>query len=305
MATKKSTACTLKVGQIEKNPILALGVSAKDVSEYERVTKAFGNVAPAIVGQRGNMYSMLSGQAKLEACAHSGLKEIPAIVADVGGEEEQMKLSLLLSTVREEGGALSEGAFINILTGQHGVARRDLAKLLKKSKSWISKRQSLDAKLSENVKEMVKGGAVCARAAEEIAKLPGDLQTGFAAKASMEGLSKAKVAQLVRLYRRGDTSDAVRDAILRDPLAVLGAQAGKPGTVRLERRGMHGRIPGSIRLLIRLASELKGFLAEADAEEMETVRASLDSLRPAWADLGAALELARVSPGKQGGGAHD
>ena len=45
MATKKSTACTLKVGQIEKNPILALGVSAKDVSEYERVAKALARAS--------------------------------------------------------------------------------------------------------------------------------------------------------------------------------------------------------------------------------------------------------------------
>ena len=304
MASKKNTACTLKAGQIEKSPVLALGVSAKDVSEYERIAKAYGNVAPVIVGQRGNMYSILSGQAKLEACMHSGLKEIPASVTEISDEAEQMKLALLLSTIREEGGALSEGAFINILTAQHGVARRDLAKLLKKSKSWISKRQSLDARLSGNVKDMVRSGAVCARAAEEIAKLPGDLQAAFAAKTAMEGLSKTKVSQLVDLYRREDTSDAVRGAIISDPLAVLGAH-GKPGSMRLERRGAHERIFGSIRLLIRLISDLKGLLAGADAEAKELARTGLDELRSAWADLGAVLEIAGVSPGKQGDAACD
>ena len=70
MASKKNKACTLKVVQIEKNPILALGTSEKDVKTYERVAKAYGNVVPAIVGQSGNAYRMLAGQARLEACAH-------------------------------------------------------------------------------------------------------------------------------------------------------------------------------------------------------------------------------------------
>jgi ParB-like chromosome segregation protein Spo0J len=115
MTSKKNKACTLKVGQIEKNPILALGTNEKDVEKYERVTKVYGNVAPAIVGQSGNAYRILAGQARLEACAHNGIQEMPVIVAEINSEDEQMKLALLLSTVREEGGPLSEGAFINAI----------------------------------------------------------------------------------------------------------------------------------------------------------------------------------------------
>jgi DNA replication protein DnaC len=55
MASTKNNACILKVGQIERNPILALDTSEKDVQKYERVAKAYGNVAPAIVGQSGNL----------------------------------------------------------------------------------------------------------------------------------------------------------------------------------------------------------------------------------------------------------
>ena len=176
MTSKKNKACTLSVGQIEKNPILALGTSEKDVKTYERVAKAYGNVAPAIVGQSGNAYRILAGQARLEACAQQGIREMPAIVAELTGEEDQMKLALLLSTVREEGGPLSEGAFIDALVTCHGVPRRELMTLLKKSKSWLSKRQALALKLSEEVKEMVRGGVLCVRTAEEIAKLPSDVQ---------------------------------------------------------------------------------------------------------------------------------
>jgi ParB-like chromosome segregation protein Spo0J len=126
MASTKNKACTLKVGEIEKNPILALNIGEKDVEKYGRVTKAYGNVAPAIVGQNGKAYRVLAGQARLEACVHSGIQEMPVIVAEISVPVEQMKLALLLSSVREEGGALSEGAFIDTLVTHHGVTRRQL-----------------------------------------------------------------------------------------------------------------------------------------------------------------------------------
>ena len=222
MASKKNKACTLKVVQIEKNPILALGTSEKDIKTYERVTKAYGNVVPAIVGQSGNAYRILAGQARLEACAHQGIREIPAIVAELSDEADQMKLALLLSTVREEGGPLSEAAFIDTLVTRYGVGRRELMTLLKKSKSWITKRQALALKLSEEVKGMVKDGTICARAAEEISKLPSDVQFPFACTAARDGLNKNNIEALVGLYRREDTGEALRGTILNSPLTVLG-----------------------------------------------------------------------------------
>ncbi len=188
MATKKNKACTLKVREIEKNPILALSTGEKEVKKYEMVTKNYGNVVPAIVGQRGNAYRILAGQARLEACAHNGIQEIPVSVTEISDEAEQMKLALLLSTVGEDSSPLSEGAFIDALVTRHGVTRRELMSLLRKSKSWISKRQSLALKLTEDVKDMVKDGLICARTAEEVAKLPEDIQFSFAGKIVRDGL---------------------------------------------------------------------------------------------------------------------
>jgi len=167
MVHKRNKACTLKVGEIEKSPILALGTSKKDVENCRRAAKAYGNVSPAIVGQSGAAYRVLAGQAMLEACASTGIREMPVIVAETSDETEQMKLALLLSTVRAESSALSEGAFISALVTRHGATRKELMGLLKKSKSWMSKRESLDTKLSEPVKGMVRDGTVCARTAED------------------------------------------------------------------------------------------------------------------------------------------
>lgn len=274
-------------------------------SQLERVTKTYGNVVPAIVGQSGDAYRILSGQARLEACAHNGIQEIPVTIAQISDEAEQMKLALLLSTMREEGGPLSEGAFIDALVTQHGITRRELMSLLKKSKSWISKRQSIALKLSEEVKGMVKDGAICARTAEEIAKLPNEVQVAFACKVGRDGLNKANVGRLVNLYIQEDAGDALRKAILHTPLSVLDADI---ATTRVSRRkgkrGIAERISGGAGFLIRLACELKGLLATADVQDLNMVREDLKSLRAAIADLCVVLDGldGAVSPGKRTGG---
>jgi len=307
MATKVNKACTLKVGQIEKDPILALGMTEKDIEKYGRVAKAYGNVAPAIVGQRGSAYRILAGQARLEACAQNGIREIPVIVAEAVNEAEQMKLALLLSTVREEGGPLSEGALIDALTTQHGVTRRELMALLKKSKSWISKRQSLAVKLSEDVKGMVRDGSISARTAEEIAKLPEGAQMPFASKVVMDGLSKANAGRLVSMYTAEDAGGILRDAILSTPLAVLDAAVdSQTGRRRKEKRGPPERIANAVGFLVRLASELKGLLATADAQTLRSLASDMEMLRNSLDDLQTVLNTSTgVSPGKQsrGGGA--
>jgi len=304
MSTKSNKICTLKVGQIEKNPILALSTSEKDVEKYGRVTKAYGNVVSAIVGQSGKTYRILAGQAGFQACAHNGIQEIPAIVTEISNEAEQMKLALLLSTIREEGNSLSEGAFIDTLISNHGVTRRELMGLLKKSKSWISKRQSLVLKLSVDVKRMVKDGTICARTAEEIAKMPEGKQVAFASTVLRDGLNKTDVGQLVNLYTREDSSVALREAILDSPLAILDAcPVGSIGR-RKEKRGMTERITSNAGFLIRLLHELKGLLAKANADSIAMASSYLSELHIALEDLVCiiAATISSVSPGKRQGG---
>jgi ParB-like chromosome segregation protein Spo0J len=229
---------------------------------------------------------------------------MPVVVVERIDSAEQMKLALLLSTVRQEGGALSEGTFIDALLTDHGVTRRELMGLLKKSKSWISKRQLLALKLTDNVKGMVKDGVICARTAEEIARLPGDVQLSFACKVVKDGLSKTDVGQLVSLYTRTDPGGALRDAILESPQAVLDAYAVEPVKRRKENRSMGERVANSAGLLIRMATELKGLLAKTEPHSLSMLMPDLNNLRVILADLRTVLDIiiAPVSPGKLQGG---
>jgi len=221
MPTKMNEACTLKTRQIVKNPALTLGMSQKDVSKYKKVAAAYGNVAPVIVSAPVNGgYLILAGSARLEACAQTGINEVPAVMACGGDEAEQLKLALMLTSIRDEAGALSEGALINRLINEYGVAPRELVNLLGKSKAWVSKRLSMDLNLSETVKKMVSDGTLCPRSAEEVARLPGDVQADFAANAVNCGLNKTEISHLVQAYKNTYSGD-VRKKIIESPLEAL------------------------------------------------------------------------------------
>ena len=178
--------------------------------------------------------------------------------------------------------------------------------MLKKSKSWISKRQSLALRLTDAVKGMVKDGAICARTAEEIARLPEDIQVSFACNVVRDGLSKTSVEQLVSLYAREDSGSALRETIVASPQTVLDARVVESVSRRKEKRSMGERIAGSAGFLIRLATELKGLLAKADPQSLHMVSIDLNNLLVILTDLQTILDgiIGGVFPGKpQGGGA--
>jgi hypothetical protein len=173
-------------------------------------------------------------------------------------------------------------------------------RLLKKSKSWISKRQALALKLSDKVKGMVKDGVICVRTAEDIAKLPPDVQFSFACATARDGLNKTNVGQLVKLYRCEATGEALREAILNNPLTVLDTAVVETISRRKEKRGLPERVAAAAGLLIRLAGELYGLLAIADKQSLNMASGELDRLRMATVDLKVVLDRWRadVSPGK-------
>jgi ParB/RepB/Spo0J family partition protein len=221
LVVKKNEVCTIGIRKIEKSMDLVIGVPQKDIDKYSKVVSAFGNVAPAIVAAHGDMYCLIDGQARLEAYARAGINDIPAVVAHTDGEAEQLKLSLLLSASREQGGALSEGAIIEKLVKNHGYALGEISHIVGRSKAWLSKRQTMARNLTQPLKDMIVSGAVCTRAAEEISKLPQDEQAVFAANVVKEALNKDDIHRLVKLYRSPEATLDLCRAVIESPSEAL------------------------------------------------------------------------------------
>lgn len=307
MPEKKNEARTIKTRQILKNPRLALGMSRKDIGKYKKVAAAYGNVAPVIVcaQESGGGRLILAGSARLEACAQMGINEIPAVMADAGDEAGQLKLSLMLSAIREEVNAITEGALINCLISEHGVAPRELVNLLGKSKAWVSKRLTMDQNLAAEVKAMVADGVLCPRSAEEVAKMPSGVQAGFTANAVNVGLNKTEIGFLVQQYRNTYSED-VRKKIISAPLEALsslGQHTRKKLAGGAGHNGPGHKLGSAANYAIQMILKAVNMAESANEQALHGAGAQLNRLADISAEAAMSLNkvLADVSPGKQGG----
>ena len=306
MPAQMNEACTINIRQLIKNPALTLGMSQKDVGKYKNVAAAYGNVAPVIVSSPVNGgYLILTGSARVEACAQTGYGEIPAVMSRACDGAGQLKLSLMMSAIRDETSALSEGALINRLVNEYGVTPRELVNLLGKSKAWVSKRLTLDQNLSETVKKMVTDGTLYPRSAEEVAKLPMDAQAEFAANAVNCGLNKTEIGLLVAGYRN-TYSSAVRDKIIKSPLEALsklGERIKKRPAAGAGLNGPGRKLGSAANYASQMVLKAVNMAENADEEAQRAAGEQLCRLRDITAETVMTLNrlLADVSPGKQVG----
>jgi len=241
MAPKMNEICTLKPIQIVKNTELALGATKKNTGKYKRLTAEYGNIMPVIVCmQKNGTYNVISGCAGLDACVEAGIAEVPAVLSNLPNEKEQMKLSLMLTALPDECSALAEGIIINRLIKEHNLTQYETAKFLGKSRSWVCKRISLAKNLAESVKRMISDGTLCSRSAEEIAKMPKELQSEFAANVVNAGLSKNNICKLFKLYKNA-TDDATRLRVIKSPVTALSQTPELKAKPQLVAPGILGR----------------------------------------------------------------
>ena len=303
MSRKKNAVCTIGIRQIEKSKDLLIGVPQNDIDKYEKIVSAFGNVAPAIVAEKAGMYSLIDGPARVEACARAGINEIPAVVAHTGGEAERLKLSLMLSASREQGGALSEGAIIEKLVKEYGFALGEISRFLGRSKAWLSKRQTMARNLTPPLKEMILRGTVCTRAAEEISKLPQEDQVAFATNAVREALNKDDICRLVKLYRSPDATLELCRAVIESPSEALLAC---PKIVKLRRvyskNDSAARLHRTAYYIINLLEGLCKMICSSDAAALDAAMEHLLNLKQKMLMASKLITVGinpDISPGKQ------
>ena len=307
MPLKMNEACTLKLRQIVKNPALTLGMSPKDVGKYKKIAAVYGNVAPVIVGAPQNgEYPILTGSARLEACAQTGIKEIPAVMAQSQSEGEQLKLALMLSALRDECCALSEGELISRLINDCGVVPRELVNLLGKSKAWISKRMALAGNLTSAVKSMVTAGTLCPRSAEEVSKLAQSEQSEFATNVVNCGLNKNEISKLVQRYKNAPTDD-VRREVIKSPLVALSKISVHQRKKEAPDAGLNSpgrKLQSSANYATQMLLKVANMVENADEKALDEAFPQLNRLRSITEETRRTLNRAidDVSPGKQSGG---
>jgi len=236
MAKRISKVKEIDVTAVVGNKTLAAAVDRRAVERCKEAIEKLGVLHTPVVGatkEGGRM--VLSGQCGLTALRELGVKKMDAIEVDTsGGGGDMAKLSLLLMSLQDKPGALCEGLLLQEAVSS-GVPRAEIQTMLGKSASWVSNRLSLVTRLDRNVYEMVRGGLLEPRSAEEVARLPKGAQFAFAETAVREGLPKSAIEALVCAYNDDGCPDAVRSQILADPREALKRTADRRRSVNVGR----------------------------------------------------------------------
>ena len=282
MENKASCRLELVSAQLIKRiPGMVAGATKKGVGKAREISRERGYYRPVVLSDEQGCMTLLAGESAFEACLEDKAAKIPAVILKTDGEADGLMFALQSAELDEPLGAVSVGAAVVRLIDQHGVARRRIAEALGKSAAWINRMENLGRRLNPAVREMVAMGQIPARSAQEIARLPNNVQVQFAVSASNGFLSKENVVYLVNRYLNEDTAAEERERIIQTPWGAL------PGDCK--RRGRTGgdnsdsaRLSRAMARCIDGAASLSGLLGKIGgdgvAARMSDVMALRDSL---------------------------
>lgn len=294
---------------IKDNQVLAMSVNRQDVERCTRVIRQYGLLTPPVVGNfKDGTQLVISGECEFMALKEMGVKKVDAVSVPIVEDEEGDKLSLLLSCLKKSPNALSEAILMAQMIKTGRYTQLQLAEMLGKSSSWVNKRISLVTRLNPAVREMVTMKQLCPHSAQEISRLPQDVQHDFSTKIVSDGLPKSAVETLVAAFNKEDCPSSLKEQILEQPRHALSKleQAHQVKTVHdSDKKGQPVSskiLRNDLVLLMRCIKDAEEQLGGLSQEAISQLRGIVISARSAMLRFLSLLEInlksSEVSPGK-------
>jgi len=173
----------------------------------------YGVIQPINVRKVNNShYELVAGERRLRAAAMAGLKEVPAIIVDVG-EDDSAIMALIENLQREDLGYLEEAEGYRNLIKEHGLTQEELAQKIGKSQSTIANKIRI-LRLSPMVKKILTDNGLTERHARALLKIEDEqIQLKVLQKVVEKGLNVRKTEELVqkaleKYCNQGKTEDS-------------------------------------------------------------------------------------------------
>lgn len=197
------------------NPRRDLG----DLTELTATIKALGVLEPLVVSKsRANGITVIAGHRRLAAATKAGLATVPCVVHADLDDRTRTEMMVVENLQRTDLTPLEEAVGYDRLV-KLGHKQRELAKVVGRSQSHISKRVAL-LKLPEVARDALDSGGITIEVALELTKLPADEQ--------------------LKLFKGGNPSQyRVEDAVLKRErarkIAAARAELAKSGVTVVDK----------------------------------------------------------------------
>jgi ParB/RepB/Spo0J family partition protein len=194
-------------------------LSPRHETAMERSLGRFGQLTPVVVSPAKNdRYEMVDGFKRLRACRKLGSQSLRARVLEGHG---RVLKAAMVQLNRKSGhlGDVEEAMIVASLYRDDGLTQVEIAPLLGRDKSWVSRRIALIERLSEEVLEHLRLGLISPTHGREFSRLPRGNQSAALSCVIAHHLCSRETAKLVTMLIERPRWD--HELILRLPLEIL------------------------------------------------------------------------------------
>jgi len=200
-------------------------VSPRGDAAMMKSIRKYGQMSPVVCVKWEGGYEMIDGFKRLRACRRLNQATLRAKTMEVSArvcKAAMIQLNWSGRSINE----MEEALVVQSLHREDGLAQIEIAALLGRHKSWVSRRISLIERLSEEVQEDIRLGLISVITGRELAKLPRGNQKDAADAIVKRRYSTREAAKLIGyLLRRPGWESSV---ILASPWEVVEQRQPKP-----------------------------------------------------------------------------
>jgi ParB family chromosome partitioning protein len=131
---------------------------SQSLEELTQSIKEKGVIQPVLVRRRGDFYELIAGERRFRAANLLNIKEIPAIIKDVG-DGESLELSLIENIQRQALNPIEEARAFRYLIDKFEVTQEQISEVIGKSRVSVANTLRL-LKLPKEVQDEIRRGKI-------------------------------------------------------------------------------------------------------------------------------------------------
>jgi ParB/RepB/Spo0J family partition protein len=228
----------------------------------------YGQMSPVVASrlEPEGPYELLDGFKRFRAARELGLERLKARVLDLGARASKAAI-LQLNWVGKSVHHLEEALVLVSLVREDGLTQTEIAVLLGRHKSWVSRRVALVERLCEEVKESLRLGLTSVTIARELGRLPRGNQEAALACVQKQGLTWRETRHLVSALL--DRPRWNGDCILKSPWEFLPERiAPRPKPLKADSAASGKGLRETLLRVRQCASDLVEALARGDGSTL-------------------------------------
>ena len=219
----------------------------------------YGQIMPVlVVTAEAPRYTLIDGYLRVAAAKRSGKDTLLSHVWN--GSEKNALCHVLAKDGERKWDLFEQAGLIKELHRRHGVSQRNIAHLLGKDPSWVSRRLSILASLPDKVAKSVQRGNISSWAATRVltpmARANADHAGRLAESLIQHPLSTRQLFIFFKHYQRSNRK--VRENMVNDPQLFVKAQetGNDLGKSRLLKAGPEGKFRADLRIIGHMVERL-------------------------------------------------